>query len=104
MSYAETGSGASGADDDKVSSCTDYGKWASDLAHAYYALIKGEADLGDLMDQAYAVWPQRMNESPLEVAREWFDAIAPDRRGRYLPGGEAHEAYRLWQASLVDDA
>jgi hypothetical protein len=82
----------------------DGGKWASDFAHAYYALVKGESDLGHLMDAAYAMLPMRQDESPLEVARQWFEAIPADRRARYLPGGEAYALHEKWKASLATAA
>ncbi len=102
MSYAETEPGSGRTHDDKAFNCADHGKWASDLAHAYYALVKGEADLGDLMDRACEIWLERMHESPVDVAEEWFDAIPDEIRARYLAGGEAFEAYTQWQASLAN--
>lgn len=79
----------------------DGGKWASDFAHAYYALVKGESDLGHLMDAAYAMLPMRKDESPLDVARQRFEAIPAELRARYLPGGEAHAVHEKWKASLA---
>lgn len=102
MSYAETGSGFIRTHDDRALDGAEYGKWASDFAHAYYALVKGEADLGDLMDRGYELWPERMHESPLDVAQERFHAIPEALRRRYLAGGEAYEAFERWQASLAD--
>jgi hypothetical protein len=102
MSYAETELAAGRTQEDQALNGAEYGKWASDFAHAYYALVKGEADLGELMEWAYEIWPQRMSESPVEVAGEWFRAIPAETRARYLPGGEAYRAYAQWQASLSD--
>lgn len=99
MSYAETGP-AGRAHDDAALNCAEYGKWASDFAHAYYALVKGEADLGELMDWAYDIWPQRVHESPIDVARQWFNALPDETRARYLAGGKADMAFRQWRASL----
>ena len=102
MAYAGTDADFVRIPDDKVVDRIECDKWASDFAHAYYALVKGEADLGDLMDRAYKIGPQRMSESPLDVAQELFDAIPDEIRTRYLPGGEAYEAFEQWHASLPD--
>lgn len=102
MSYAEMGSSSIRTHDDRALDGAEYGKWASDFAHAYYALVKGEADLGDMMEQGYDIWPQRMHDSPIDVAQELFDAIPEEKRKRYLAGGEAYKAFEQWQASLAD--
>ena len=102
MSYADTGSNFIRIHDDRALDGAEYGKWASDFAHAYYALVKGEADLGDMMERGYEIWPQRMHDSPIDVAQELFDAIPHEKRRRYLAGGEAYKAFEQWQASLAD--
>lgn len=102
MSYADTGSSFIRTHDDRALDGAEYGKWASDFAHAYYALVKGEADLGDMMEQGYEIWPQRMHDSPIDVAQELFEAIPHEKRTRYLAGGEAYKAFEQWQASLSD--
>ena len=102
MSYAETGVATSQTHNNQALKEIGDGKWASDCAHAYYALVKGEADLGELMEWAYGICRQRMNDSPAQVAGEWFNAIPAEKRVRYLPGGAAHDAYAQWQASLAD--
>lgn len=112
MSDAETAAGSGhhrsalkqaepGAPRLEESPAFDGGKWASDFAHAYYALVKGESDLGHLMDAAYAMLPMRKDESPLDVARQRFEAIPSGLRARYLPGGEAHAVHEKWKASLA---
>lgn len=46
--------------------------WAEHFAHVFTDLAHGNADLHNLLDWAYDLYPERGHEDPAQVAREEF--------------------------------